>query len=484
MNSSPATVFTKIDDYRFEIPRRGDMRVPGRIIATERLLKKIGEERVAQQIANVACLPGIVGWSLAMPDAHWGYGFPVGGVAATDIDAGGVISPGGIGFDISCGVRLLRTNLEAGPLKARVPELMDALFAAVPSGVGSEGRIRLDARGMKGVFEGGARWAASAGFGDEEDLRTCEDGGRLSGADPELPSEKAVARGKDQLGTLGSGNHFLEVQEIDEIYDAKAAAAFGLFKGQLVASVHTGSRGCGYQICEDSLRAMRKASQRHRISVPDPQLACAPFSSDEGKEYFAAMCSAANFARANRQVITHRVREAFERGLGISPKDHGVRVVYDVCHNIAKVETHEVGGRKVKVCVHRKGATRAFPAGHPEVPEPYRAVGQPVLVPGSMGTFTYVLAGTQEAMSETFGTTCHGAGRMMSRTQAAKQVHGGDLARDLKSQGIEVRTDSYRGLAEEAPFAYKDVSEVVEACHGSGISRKVARMRPLGVVKG
>jgi len=361
---------------------------------------------------------------------------------------------------------------------------MDALYRAVPSGVGSEGSLRLKPNEMKAVFKGGARWAVDRGFGDREDLATCEDGGALEGADPDLPSPRAVERGKNQLGTLGSGNHFLEVEEVDQVYDPGTAAAFGLFPGQLVVSIHTGSRGCGYQICDDSLRIMQRAARKYGIAIPDPQLCCAPIPSEEGRGYFATMCAGANFARANRQVITHRVREAFEGVLKTAPRDLDIRVVYDVCHNVAKQETHEFEGRRVDVMVHRKGATRAFPAGHPEVPETYRSVGQPVLVPGSMGTFSYVLAGTETAMRETFGTTCHGAGRRMSRTQAAKGISGQELAAQLKGEGISVRTDSYRGLAEEAPFAYKDVSEVVDACHGSGIARRVARLRPLGVVKG
>ncbi|MBI4425403.1 MAG: RtcB family protein [Elusimicrobia bacterium] len=473
----------KIDDYRFEIPAEGTMRVPGRIYASEKLIAKIESERVVDQIRNVAALPGIVGYSLAMPDAHWGYGMPVGGVAAMSVDDG-VVSPGAVGYDVSCGVRLLRTGLEAGSVRGELPRVLDALFAAVPSGVGAGGSLRVGAREMKQVFRFGAKWAVSKGFGDAEDLAACEDGGYLRDAGADAPSERAVERGADQLGTLGSGNHFLELQEVEEIYEPGIGEIFGLFRGQLVALIHTGSRGCGYQVCSDFLPIMRKASQRFGIALADPQLACAPLSSPEAQDYLAAMQAASNFARANRQVITQRVREALETTLRRTPRELAVRVVYDVSHNLAKLETHEVGGRPTKLCVHRKGATRAFPPGHPEVPEPYRAVGQPVLLPGSMGTYSYVLVGTQRAMAETWGTTAHGAGRRMSRTQASKRAHGAQLLRELAEQGILVRTDSLRGLAEEAPFAYKDVSEVVEACHGAGISRKVARMRPLGVVKG
>lgn len=474
---------TKIDDYRWELPREGDMRVPGLIYASESMLPKILSDKATQQIANVATLPGIVGRSLAMPDCHWGYGFPVGGVAATDIKDG-VISPGGIGFDISCGIRLVRTDLNTDQIKTRLEKLMDTLFHSVPSGVGSTGKINLKTNQMHQVFSKGALWAIEQGYGWPEDAQTIEDGGRLDGADPEIVSSRAIERGSDQLGTLGSGNHFLEVQWVDEIYDQKTASVFGLFPNQIVILIHTGSRGCGYQICDDFLKVMQRASEKYQIRLPDRQLCSAPINSPEGKNYFAAMCAGANFARANRQAITHWTREAFAKIFGKNSRELGMSVVYDVCHNIGKIEEHEVNGHKTKVCVHRKGATRAFPAGHPEVPKKYRSVGQPVLVPGSMGTASYVLVGTEKALKETFGTTAHGAGRAMSRVQASKKIGGRQLEQDLKKQGILVRTDSYKGLAEEAPFAYKDVSEVVDVCDRSGISKKVARLRPLGVVKG
>jgi len=477
------SLFRKIDDYRFELPKTGGMRVPGLVYASEGMLPKIERERVAEQVANVAHLPGIVGHSLAMPDCHWGYGMAVGGVAAMDVETG-VISPGGVGYDISCGVRLLRSDLSAAEIKPHAERLMDALYGRVASGVGKGGPIRVDKRGMLDVFKKGALWAVEKGYGDREDLLTCEDGGFLKDADPDLPSERAIERGRDQIGTLGSGNHFLELQVVDEIFDLGVAAVFGLFKGQLTVMVHTGSRGCGYQICEDNLRLMQRAAPKYQIRLPDRQLACAPICSQEGREYYGAMCAGANYARANRQAITHLIRECFSRVLGRGPESLGLRVVYDVCHNVAKFETHEVDGKPRRLCVHRKGATRAFAAGHPDVPEPYRAVGQPVLVPGSMGTAYYVLVGTERAMRETFGTVCHGAGRLMSRTQAAKQVEGHRLAVELKDAGVSIRTDSYRGLAEEAPLAYKDVDEVVGVCHAAGISRKVARMRPIGVLKG
>lgn len=475
--------FKKIDDYRWEIPQSGAMRVPGIIFASESMLPKISEDKAATQVANVATLPGIEKASLAMPDIHWGYGFPIGGVAATSLDEG-VISPGGIGYDISCGVRLLRSNLEAEGIGKKLGGLIDSIFHNVPSGVGSTGRLNLTVGEMKKVFEKGARWSVEKGLGDRTDLETCEDGGFLEGADSDLPSARAVERGKKQLGTLGSGNHFAEIQVVDEIYDQKVAAVFGLFKGQVTVMIHTGSRGCGYQICDDFLRVMSEASRKYQIHLPDPQLACAPLSSKEGKNYFAAMSAGANYARANRQAITHWIRESFMRTLSISPKDLGMDVIYDVCHNVGKIEEHEISGKKKKVCVHRKGATRAFPAGHPEVPEKYRSVGQPVLIPGTMGTHSYAAVGTDQAMRETFGTTCHGAGRAMSRTKAMKQVDGRQLQKDLEQSGILVRTDSYRGLAEEAPFAYKNVSEVVEVCHQAGISKKVARFKPIAVVKG
>ncbi|MFC1678674.1 RtcB family protein, partial [Elusimicrobiota bacterium] len=450
---------------------------------SERMIGKIERERVAEQVANVAHLPGIVEASLAMPDCHWGYGAPVGGVAATDIERG-VISPGLVGFDISCGVRLLRTDLTAGQVKPRIEKIMDVMNGAVPSGLGKGGSLRLKKLELHRVLKRGARWAVESGYGGASDLEAIEDGGMLSGAEPDSVSDRAVERGRGQVGTLGSGNHFLELQRVDAVYDPAAGAAFGLFEGQLVVLIHTGSRGCGYQICSDSLKRMQQAMRRYGISLPDRQLACAPLDSPEGKDYFSAMSAAANFAHANRQVITHLVRESFMRALDMAPNDLGMRVVYDVSHNIASLETHGVSGVSRRLCVHRKGATRALPPGHPDLPEAYSAVGQPVLVPGSMGTHSYVLVGTDGAMRQTFRTTCHGAGRVMSRTQAAKRVRGRDLARELAEGGISVRTDSFRGLAEEAPLAYKNVCEVVEVCERAGLARRVARMSPIGVIKG
>lgn len=473
----------RIDDCRWEVPQTGRMRVPGLIYASAGMVSKIERERVAEQVANVAHLPGIVGRSLAMPDCHWGYGAPVGGVAAMDAEKG-VVSPGMVGYDISCGVRLLRSDWTADRVAPRLETLLDLLHGTVAAGVGRGGGLRLDERALRRVLLRGARWAVESGYGEAEDLAVVEDGGAVEGADPDRVGGRAIERGRGQVGTLGSGNHFLELQRVDAVYDPAAASAFGLFEGQFVILIHTGSRGCGYQICADALKTMQSAGRRYNISLPDRQLACAPLSSQEGKDYLAAMAAGSNFARANRQVITHLVREACMRALDASPRELGLGVVYDVSHNLAKMETHEVEGRRRRVCVHRKGATRAFPAGHPDVPEPYRAVGQPVLVPGSMGTYSYVLTGSPRALAETFGTVCHGAGRVMSRTEAARRVQGPALARQLKERGVEVRTDAWRGLAEEAPFAYKDVSEVVEVCERAGLARKTARMRPLGVLKG
>ncbi|MFA5139554.1 MAG: RtcB family protein [Elusimicrobiota bacterium] len=469
----------KIDAWRFEIPKTGGMLVPGLVYASERMIPKIEQERVAEQIENSAHLPGVVDAVLAMPDCHWGYGMPIGGVAAMDVDQG-VISPGAVGYDISCGVRLVRSDLKAEAVKARVEKLMDALDARVASGVGKGGPLRVGKDEMGRVLSRGARWAVEKGFGDREDLEAAEEEGRVPGADPDAVSRRAQERGSDQVGTLGSGNHFLELQEVEEVFDPGIGAVFGLFPGQLVVLLHTGSRGLGYQVCSDSLSVMQGAVGRYGIRLPDRQLACAPLGSPEGRAYFGAMAAAANYALANRQVITHFIRESFMRGLDISPRDLGMRLVYDVSHNLARMETH--GGRRL--CVHRKGATRAFPAGHPDVPAMYRGVGQPVLVPGSMGTFSYVLVGTGLAMTETFGSVCHGAGRTMSRSQALKQTSGHQLLKDLNAKGIAVRTEGLRGLAEEAPAAYKDVSEVVDVCERAGLARKVARMKPLGVLKG
>ncbi|MGE5486138.1 MAG: RtcB family protein [Ignavibacteriales bacterium] len=462
---------------------RAGMRVPGVIYADERLIESIREDRAPEQVANVACLPGIVGASLAMPDIHWGYGFPIGGVAAMDVETG-VIAPGGIGYDINCGVRLLRSNLSLEQVIPRLDDIVSGVFSAIPTGVGSEGKIRTDRAAMAGVLEKGAAWAVERGYGWKEDLECCEEGGRLAGASPEAVSQKAFKRGGPQLGTLGSGNHFVEVSAVEEVYDGEAAAAFGLERDQVVFQIHSGSRGFGHQVCTDYLDVMTGAMRRHGINVPDRQLACAPVESEEGRSYFAAMASAANYAWANRQVLGYLVRESLSRVFRAPAESLGLDLVYDVAHNIAKFEEHEVNGSRIRVCVHRKGATRAFPPGHPGVPEKYRPVGQPVLVPGDMGRNSYVLAGTEEAMRQTFGSTCHGAGRLLSRAAAKREFHGSELRARLREQGIIVRAPSDGSIAEEAPGVYKDVNIVADAVELAGISRKVARLRPLGVVKG
>ena len=476
-----STELERIDEYRYRIPRHGKMRVPGLIFASDELARDIGQDPSTQQVANVATLPGIVGHSIAMPDIHWGYGFPIGGVAAFDPDEG-VLSPGGVGYDINCGVRLLRSDLDRDELAGRVGDLATALHRAIPSGVGSRSPRPLSAPELRRVLTRGARWAVEQGFGEAGDLERAEESGRIDGAEPAELSERALERGRPQLGSLGSGNHFCELGAVDEIYDEAAAAAFGLRRGQITVLIHSGSRGLGYQVCDDSLRTMLRAAERHGIDLPDRQLAAAPLGSDEARRYFAAMACAINFAFANRQMMTHFVRQAMEAFTGRA--DLGLELVYDVCHNIAKWERHQVDGAERRLCVHRKGATRAFGPGHPDVPAAYRAVGQPVLVPGDMGRYSYVLAGTERAMRETFGSSCHGAGRRMSRAQAKKAARGRPIFRELEDQGVFVRSDSAATVAEEIPEAYKDVADVIEVMHGAGIARKVAKLVPLAVVKG
>lgn len=481
----PASDLVKLDAYRWLIPktRQPGMRTEGLIYASEAMLPGIVEDKAHEQVANVACLPGIVGRSLAMPDIHWGYGFAIGGVAATDPEHG-VVSPGGVGYDINCGVRILRTNLSEADVRPRMEKLVTAIFAAVPAGVGGQGGLLLKQSELADVLRSGASWAVGRGLGRAADLIACEDGGRIQSADPRAVSERAAKRGLNQLGTLGSGNHFLEVDVVDEVHDVQAAGAFGLQKGQVVIGIHVGSRGLGHQVCADSLEIMQKAVAKYGIRLPDRQLACAPVNSPEGQAYLGAMAAAANYAWANRQVITHSVRRVMAEVFGKPETELGLDLVYDVAHNIAKMERHMADGLERTLCVHRKGATRAFPAGHPDVPAPYREVGQPVLVPGDMGRYSYVLVGTAEAMNQTFGSTCHGAGRLMSRTAAKKDVRGEDIQRELAARGIVVRGHSRAGLAEEAPSAYKDVQQVVDVVHNAGISRRVARLRPLGVIKG
>ena len=476
----------KIDEYRWRIPKsyKTGMRVDGLIYADEHMLRQIIDDLAPEQVANVAFLPGIVGYSLAMPDIHWGYGFAIGGVAAMRV-TDGVVSPGGVGFDINCGVRIMRTNLTKEEVGPKIKTLIDALFYAVPSGVGSQGAVKLRSGEIDEVLVKGSRWAVEKGYGRKEDLETTEENGEIKGTDPSRVSGRAKERGIPQLGTLGSGNHFLEVAVIDEIYDTAIAKTFGIDRvGQVMLYVHCGSRGLGHQVADDYIKAMLKAMPKYGIEVPDRQLACVPVKAPEGQAYLAAMRGAANYAWANRQCITHWVREAFCRVMGMNEEDAGLQLIYDVTHNIAKIEDHEVNGIKEKLCVHRKGATRAFPAGHPDIPEKYAPVGQPILIPGDMGRASYILVGTEKAMKETFGSTCHGAGRLQSRSAMKRNLSGRDVLADLESRGVTVRAGSLAGLAEEAPEAYKDVGDVVRVAHGAGISRKVARTRPIAVVKG
>jgi tRNA-splicing ligase RtcB len=473
----------QIDPFCWEIPQNGDMRVPGRIYADAEMLATVKKEEALQQVANVATLPGIVSASIAMPDIHWGYGFPIGGVAAFDWQTG-VVSPGGVGYDINCGVRLARTQLEEAFVRRKLEDLVNRLYKQVPCGVGSTGSIKLSKSEEKKVLKEGSHWAVKNGFGVAEDVEHTEDGGCLSGADPEIISERALLRGLKQLGTLGSGNHFLEVGVVDKVFLPEAADVFGLFEGQVTLLLHSGSRGFGYQVCDDFLALMTKHVKTLDIKLPDRQLACAKIHSSIGQQYLFAMACAANYAWANRQIMLHLVREVFQDVFHLGPRDLGMDLVYDVCHNIAKKETHVVDGVKRNLCVHRKGATRSFPAGHEAVCKTYRSVGQPILIPGDMGTASYVLVGAPRAMAETFGSTCHGAGRVLSRKAAKKKSRGRALQRELEDKGILVRWTGRSTLAEEMPEAYKDVNRVVNVVHGAGISKKVARLKPIAVVKG
>jgi len=479
-------VVNKIDDCRWEIPQtyKAGMLVPGLIFANEAMLSHIWQEQVFQQVANVAFLPGIVGHSLAMPDIHWGYGFPIGGVAATRVKDG-VISPGGVGFDINCGVRLLRTNLAREEVKPKIKQLVNELFVSIPSGLGSKGKIRVNEKELNEVLVKGSRWALEKGYGEANDIVVTEESGCFKGADPDKVSNKAKKRGIPQLGTLGSGNHFLEIEVVDEIYDRDAATAMGINDvGQVLLLIHTGSRGFGHEVCSDYVRLLGEAVKRYGISLPDRQLACAPINSPEGQDYLQAMACAANYAWTNRQCIAHWARESFVKVFGKSQRELGMEQIYDVCHNIAKIEEHTIDGKKQTLCVHRKGATRAFPAGHPDVPEVYRNIGQPVLIPGDMGRCSYVALGTEIAMKESFGSTCHGAGRVQSRAAAKRSLRGADIAEALMARGITVKTGNVASLAEEASEAYKNVDEVVGITHKAGISRKVVRAIPMGVIKG
>jgi tRNA-splicing ligase RtcB len=486
MAASWKDIVHKIDDQRWEIRRsyKEGMLVPGLIYASEKMLGQIWEDKACQQVVDVSFLPGIVGNSLAMPDIHWGYGFPIGGVAATRV-RDGVVSPGGVGFDINCGVRLLRTNLSVEEVKPRIEQLIYALFSNVPSGLGSEGRLRISQKELEKVLQKGASWAVEQGMGESEDILFTEESGCLKGADPDKVSEKAKKRGLAQLGTLGSGNHFLEIQVVDKIYEPETARAMGILEaGQVLVLIHTGSRGLGHQVCDDYIRVMGSAVQRYGINLPDRQLACAPVRSPEGQDYMAAMACAANYAWVNRQCITHWVRESFIKVLGKSPRELGLEQIYDIAHNIAKIENHIVEGKNESLCVHRKGATRAFPKGHPDLPAIYRNIGQPVLIPGDMGRYSYIAVGTETAMKETFGSTCHGAGRLQSRSAAKKGLRGSDIAFKLAQRGIVVKCDSMGALAEESSESYKDVADVVDVADRAGISRKIARAVPLGVIKG
>ena len=477
-------VLEKIDKYRFRIPKQGKMRTDGIIYASEGMIEAIRQDQSLNQVANVACLPGIVGPSLAMPDIHSGYGFPIGGVAAFDLDQG-IISPGGVGYDINCGVRLLRSNLTKEELERDIKKLVDAIFVNVPSGVGSRRKdFKLNQATLRHVLNEGAKWAIKNGFGINEDLDHIEEGGHIKGANPEFVSKRALERGKDQLGTLGSGNHFVEIGYVEKVYNEKIASALGLFKGQITIIIHTGSRGLGHQVCDDYIRILLKSSAKYGIELPDKQLCCAPIDSEEGQQYLSAMACAANFAFTNRQLISHWVRETFEKFFNKSFEELGLFLIYDVCHNIAKIETHKYKGKKIRVCVHRKGATRAFPPGHPDLPEDYKEIGQPVLIPGDMGRYSYVLVGTKGAMEETFGSTCHGAGRVMSRREAIRSAKGRNIEKEMGKKGIYVRGAGRNTLIEEISEAYKDVADVVEVVDGAKISAKVVRLKPLGVVKG
>jgi len=478
----PRSALQKIDDYRWLVPRslREGMRTDALIYADEKLLEQILGDLSIEQAINVAFLPGIVGRSLAMPDMHQGYGFPIGGVAATRLKDG-VVSPGGVGFDINCGVRLLAANLDRDAVTPHLRALVNQLFRDVPSGTGAEGPLPVSHQELENVLARGADWAVEQGYGEDADTEYCEEHGCMPGADPSQVSDRAKQRGRTQLGTLGSGNHFLEVQYVEKIFEPETAEVFGLHEGQVVVLIHCGSRGLGHQVCTDFLKTMNESMRKYGISLPDRQLACVPTQSPEGQSYLGAMAAAANFAWANRQVITHLTRKSFQRVLGEQTR---LRLVYDVSHNMAKSEQHRVNHGEMGVLVHRKGATRSFPPGSPFIPAAYRGVGQPVIIPGSMGTASYVLAGAQRAMEETFGTVCHGAGRALSRTAAKRGRNVHDETRKLEERGIFLRSQTRDGILEEVPEAYKDIDAVIDVVHRAGLARRVARMRPMAVIKG
>jgi len=473
----------QIDKYKWIIEKEGGMRVPGIIYASEKLMEGVKNDNSLEQVRNVAHLPGIQKYSFAMPDIHWGYGFPIGGVAAMDLEEG-VISPGGVGYDINCGVRVIRTALKSSELKGKLEELTNKIYSRIPCGVGSTSNVRISQADLKQILREGSSWAVRKGFGWDEDLEYTEEKGCMQGADPEILSYRALERGKPQLGTLGSGNHFIEIQRVVEIYDEKSASILGLEKNQVTVMIHTGSRGLGHQVCSDWVTNLRKSLKNFDFDLPDKELICAPIKSREGQEYLRAMKSAANFAWTNRQIIMSRVREVFSEVFGNSAESLEMNLIYDVAHNIAKIETHDVDGRKKELCVHRKGATRAFPPNHPSIPSKYASIGQPVLIPGDMGTASYILLGTHKSMEETFGSTCHGAGRTLSRRKAMKVTSGRHIQNELARKGIYVRAKSVKTIREEAPLAYKDIDEVVETVARSGISKKVVKTAPLAVVKG
>ncbi len=474
----------QVEEHIWEIPRSGGMRVPGRVYASPRMMEGIRQDKSLEQVANVAHLPGIVRYSLAMPDIHWGYGFPIGGVCATHAEEG-VISPGGVGYDINCGVRLVATGLHEADVKPRIRQLLKSLFHHVPTGVGASRAIeKLSKKELREVALQGAGWAVRRGFGSEGHLDFIEEQGCLGEADPDAVDDRPWQRGADQLGTLGSGNHFLEIGRVEKIYHETAAERFGLQEGGIVLLIHCGSRGFGYQVCDDFLNVTRKATEKYGISIPDRQLACAPLRSDEGRAYLGAMRCAANYAFANRQVIMHLAEQSFMEALGISQRDAGFQLVYDICHNIAKFETHIVDGSPMNVCMHRKGATRAYGPGNPHIPAKYRDIGQPVLIPGDMGRYSFLTIGTERAMRETFGSSCHGAGRHMSRKKAMKASEGRDMIGELRERGVEIQATGKRTIAEEMPHAYKDVADVVDVMHHAGITLKVAKFKPMGVIKG
>lgn len=476
----------KITDFKWEIEQDKNMgmRVPGIIFADRELLEQAEKEKTLDQVKNVANLPGILKASFAMPDIHYGYGFPIGGVAAFDIDEG-VISPGGVGFDISCGVRILRTNLVFSDIKNKLENIMYNLFTSIPKGVGSKGKIKLSRPEIEKIFVKGVNWAIKNGYGWEEDKFFAEENGCMEGGNPGYVSKEAFDRGNDQVGTLGSGNHFIEVQKVSEIYDTKTARVLNLEKDQITIMIHSGSRGLGHQICSDYLRVMQNSSFANSIKLPDRQLACAPINSAEGKKYYSAMICAVNYAITNRHCLAHWIRLSFESIFKKSAEKLDLSLIYDISHNIAKIEEHKINGSIRKVCVHRKGATRSFGPGNTAIPEVYREIGQPVIVPGDMGRYSYIMTGTSVAMKESFGSTCHGAGRLMSRSKAQKEISGSKLKQELfNNKGIIVLAQNIAGLAEEAPQAYKDVSKVIEVAHNAGISKKVVKLEPLGVIKG